>query len=215
MGVDDWSADADENLDIEGIDISEGCPAKNINNALRELMASVKAMAEGTSGDLDLKAEDDAVVHLDGRETIDGIKTFTQTITGSVSGSAGSAAKDGAGNVITDTYVPNSDTLTNEQIDSIAYVSEGDAAATALSVVEAMVEEARAAAAQASTYASGANSLANRVTALESSSASLSSSLSSLSGSLTSLAGRVTTLETKVAALEVAITDAQIDGLFA
>lgn len=42
MGVDDWSADADENLDIAGIDISEGCPAKNINNAFRQMMADIK-----------------------------------------------------------------------------------------------------------------------------------------------------------------------------
>ena len=42
MGIDDWSAVADENTDIAGIDISEGCPAANINNAFRQMMADIK-----------------------------------------------------------------------------------------------------------------------------------------------------------------------------
>lgn len=43
MGVDDWSTVANENTEISGIDISEGCPAKNINNAFRQMMADIKA----------------------------------------------------------------------------------------------------------------------------------------------------------------------------
>ena len=42
MSVSDWSATADENTSIDGINIAEHCPAKNINNALRAVMASVK-----------------------------------------------------------------------------------------------------------------------------------------------------------------------------
>lgn len=42
MSVSDWSANADENTSIDGINIAEHCPAKNINNALRAVMASVK-----------------------------------------------------------------------------------------------------------------------------------------------------------------------------
>ncbi len=45
MGIDDWSAVADENTDIAGIDISEGCPAANINNAFRQMMADIKVRA--------------------------------------------------------------------------------------------------------------------------------------------------------------------------
>lgn len=65
MAVQDWSAVADENTTIDGIDIAEHCPAKNINDAIRSVMASVKK-------------NDASVVHTAGAETIDGAKTFTQ-----------------------------------------------------------------------------------------------------------------------------------------
>lgn len=42
MSVSDWSATADENTTIDGIDIAEHCPAKNINNAIRAVMAALK-----------------------------------------------------------------------------------------------------------------------------------------------------------------------------
>lgn len=46
MSVSDWSSTADENTAINGIDISEHCPAKNMNNALRAVMAAVKAKCD-------------------------------------------------------------------------------------------------------------------------------------------------------------------------
>lgn len=42
MSVSDWSATANENTSIDGINIAEHCPAKNMNDALRAVMASVK-----------------------------------------------------------------------------------------------------------------------------------------------------------------------------
>ena len=42
MAVSDWSATADENTSIDGINIAEHCPAKNINNAIRSVMAALK-----------------------------------------------------------------------------------------------------------------------------------------------------------------------------
>lgn len=42
MSVSDWSATADENTSIDGINIAEHCPAKNINNAIRSVMAALK-----------------------------------------------------------------------------------------------------------------------------------------------------------------------------
>ena len=42
MPVQDWSATADENTTVDGINIAEHCPAKNINNALRAVMAALK-----------------------------------------------------------------------------------------------------------------------------------------------------------------------------
>lgn len=41
-GVSDWSATADENTSIDGINIAEHCPAKNMNDALRAVMAALK-----------------------------------------------------------------------------------------------------------------------------------------------------------------------------
>ena len=43
MPVQDWSAVADENTSIDGINIAEHCPAKNINNAIRAVMADLAA----------------------------------------------------------------------------------------------------------------------------------------------------------------------------
>lgn len=46
MPVQDWSATADENTSIDGINIAEHCPAKNMNNALRAVMASLKTKCD-------------------------------------------------------------------------------------------------------------------------------------------------------------------------
>ena len=46
MSVSDWSATADENTTVDGINIAEHCPAKNINNAIRSVMAAVKAKCD-------------------------------------------------------------------------------------------------------------------------------------------------------------------------
>lgn len=54
------------------------------------------------------KANDSEVVKLSGDQTIEGIKTFSSTISGSISGNAATATKatqDGSGNVITSTYL--------------------------------------------------------------------------------------------------------------
>lgn len=46
MSVQDWSATADENTSIDGINIAEHCPAKNINNAIRSVMAALKTKCD-------------------------------------------------------------------------------------------------------------------------------------------------------------------------
>lgn len=43
MAVADWSTTAADNGTTLGINIAEGCPAGNINGAIRELMAQIKA----------------------------------------------------------------------------------------------------------------------------------------------------------------------------
>ena len=49
MGVQDYSTIPAQNADISGIDISEGCNPGNINNAIRQLMADVRAEAIRTA----------------------------------------------------------------------------------------------------------------------------------------------------------------------
>lgn len=46
MSVSDWSATADENTTVDGINISEHCPAKNMNDALRAVMAALKTKCD-------------------------------------------------------------------------------------------------------------------------------------------------------------------------
>ena len=69
------------------------------------------------------------LVTTDTTQTISGTKSFSSTILGSVSGSAASAAKDGVGNVIADTYETKTDAAT--------HLSKSDAAGTYLSKADA------------------------------------------------------------------------------
>lgn len=43
----DWDTTANNNSDVGGINIAEGCPPSNINNAIRETMAQLKAGVDG------------------------------------------------------------------------------------------------------------------------------------------------------------------------
>ncbi len=47
MAVSDRSPSASENTSIDGVSIAEGCPPRNLNNALRSVMASVRVMYDG------------------------------------------------------------------------------------------------------------------------------------------------------------------------
>jgi hypothetical protein len=49
--VSEWDSSAAGNTDINGININEGCPPSTINNAIRETMAQVKDLVDGSSGD--------------------------------------------------------------------------------------------------------------------------------------------------------------------
>lgn len=48
--IKNWSADADSNTTVNGINIAEGFPPANINNAMRAIMASVKSYAANVDG---------------------------------------------------------------------------------------------------------------------------------------------------------------------
>ena len=49
--ISEYSATAASNTDINGIDIGEGCAPSGINDAIRTLMAQIKDLQAGTSGD--------------------------------------------------------------------------------------------------------------------------------------------------------------------
>ena len=49
MGVKDYDLDPDNNTQINGINIAEGCPPSGINNAMRQLMADVKEDSDAQS----------------------------------------------------------------------------------------------------------------------------------------------------------------------
>lgn len=49
--ISEWSATPASNTDIDGINIAEGCAPSGINNAIREMMAQVKDLYSGTTGD--------------------------------------------------------------------------------------------------------------------------------------------------------------------
>lgn len=54
MAVSDWSTDPAQNGTIDGINIAENCPAANMNNAVRAVMAAVRLAFNGVqspSGD--------------------------------------------------------------------------------------------------------------------------------------------------------------------
>lgn len=43
MAVSDWQTKADDNTDVDGVDISRGFPARNVGSAFRNIMADTKA----------------------------------------------------------------------------------------------------------------------------------------------------------------------------
>jgi hypothetical protein len=49
--ISEYNSNASLNTDINSIDIAEGCAPSGINNAIRELMAQLKDMQDGSSGD--------------------------------------------------------------------------------------------------------------------------------------------------------------------
>lgn len=54
MAVSDWSAVADDNTAIDGTNIDENCPAGNVNNGLRSIMAGVRVMYDDLPATADL-----------------------------------------------------------------------------------------------------------------------------------------------------------------
>ena len=52
MAVSDYKTTPDQNTTISGINIAEGCPPSGINNAIRQLMADIKAEKDTKDGNV-------------------------------------------------------------------------------------------------------------------------------------------------------------------
>ena len=57
MAVSDYKTSPDQNTSISGINIAEGCLPSGINNAIRQLMADVKAYADDVDSRESLPAQ--------------------------------------------------------------------------------------------------------------------------------------------------------------
>ena len=55
MAVSDWQTKADDNTDVDGVDISKGFPARNVGSAFRNIMADTKAEFDKKQAELDKK----------------------------------------------------------------------------------------------------------------------------------------------------------------
>ena len=49
--VSEWDSNPANNTDVGGVNIGEGCPPSNINNAIRMTMSQIKELQDGSSSD--------------------------------------------------------------------------------------------------------------------------------------------------------------------
>ena len=49
--VSEWDSNPANNTDVGGVNIGEGCPPSNINNAIRMTMSQIKELQDGSSND--------------------------------------------------------------------------------------------------------------------------------------------------------------------
>lgn len=71
MAVSEYKTVADQNTTISGINIAEGCPPSGINNAIRQLMADIKAASDARDDQIsDMESDlEDGIEHAaDGKE---------------------------------------------------------------------------------------------------------------------------------------------------
>lgn len=75
MSVADYNTDPNSNTSISGINIAEGCPPSGINNAIRQMMADIKAKADTTDGAI--ISLNTNTMKISGDQEVGGVKTFT------------------------------------------------------------------------------------------------------------------------------------------
>lgn len=121
MGVKDYDLNPDNNTQINGINIAEGCPPSGINNAIRQLMADVKEDSDAQNNTASTPATSTSLGPVipqtgndDGLELeIDGslrVRKATATQNGSVLASetalAGAVPLGGADGIINKSWIP-------------------------------------------------------------------------------------------------------------
>lgn len=52
MEIDSWSKVAASNVTVGGVDVGEGCPARNLNDGIRATMAGVREVYEAVESDI-------------------------------------------------------------------------------------------------------------------------------------------------------------------
>lgn len=82
--VNEWSAVEDGNTHLDQYDLEKQInPHSQLNRYTKKIMAAVRAKADAMQAEIDTL--DDSAVHIDGDETVGGIKTFEEPIVGDVS----------------------------------------------------------------------------------------------------------------------------------
>lgn len=153
MSVQDWSTNADQNTSVDGINIGEHCPARNLNDAIRAVMSNVKADSEAkdaaiagaqasastaiTNAAAAQTTADSAVsavnalsadcVKISGNQTISGTKTFTAAITAS-----GGVKGNCTGNAATATKLQTARTINGVSFNGTANITVKDSTKLAL-----------------------------------------------------------------------------------
>ncbi len=120
--ISEYSATAADNTDIDGIDIAEGCAPSGINNAIRELMAQIKELQSGASGDtIPLTAGGTGATSASAARTALGATTTGNSLFTAVDAAAARTAI-GAGTGSGDVTTTGTQTLTNKTLTDPAII---------------------------------------------------------------------------------------------
>ena len=109
--ISEYSATANDNTDVNGINIAEGCPPSSMNNMGREIMAALKRFQVGSDGD-GVTVGGSLVVS--GSTTANTFSATQITASGAVITSAGTAAAPAivpTGDTNTGIFFPAADTI--------------------------------------------------------------------------------------------------------
>lgn len=139
--ISEWSATPADNTDISNINIAEGCSPANVNNAIRSIMAQVKDLQAGTSGDtIPITAGGTGATTASGARTNLGLgAAATADIVPIANGGTGSATLAGADIAVTtatnsftgkQTFTGSSSVISSKFVNALEGVTVSATAAT-------------------------------------------------------------------------------------